>query len=348
MTDQQYLQLAVVQAEKGLGHTWQNPLVGAVIVKNDQVLALGYHHEYGQPHAEIDAISKLSSLDEANDATIYVTLEPCSHYGKTPPCVDKIVSLGFKRVVIGQLDPNPLVAGKGVARLRNHGIEVTNLNMTQALNSAYNFYFQHQRPMVTAKYAMSLDGKINQAGTQRTRLTGDAAFADSQQLRLANQAILIGERTLQIDHPQLTVRQPLKWPPIRLLLVRDADQLTFDQPLFKTDGPVYLLANRGTQRQLPRNTEVVINNDWSPTAILKFLADKGIQSLLVEGGSHIHAAFVRAQLVDHLVVYLAPMVIGGDGLPSVMGPGIKMPQNFEITSIEPLASDVKVTARRRA
>lgn len=347
MTDQQYLQLAMVQAKKGRGHTWQNPVVGAVIVKHDRVLAMGYHHEYGQAHAEVDAISHLNSPAEAKDATMYVTLEPCSHYGKTPPCANKLIELGFKRVVIGQLDPNPLVAGKGVDRLCQHGVQVTVLDTTRSLNEAYNFYYEHQRPLITVKYAMSLDGKINQAGKQRTQLTSSATFQDTQRLRLAHQAILIGERTLQIDHPKLTVRSTPKFAPRRLVLVRDASNIDYHQPLFQAPGPVYILASKPAKQPVPSNTQVMVNTQWTPRRIVDFLAKQGLQSLLIEGGSHTHATFVQAGLVDRLVVYLAPIIIGGTGLPSVLGPGIQDFESFEMTSVSQIGPDVKVTARRQ-
>ncbi|WP_225354068.1 bifunctional diaminohydroxyphosphoribosylaminopyrimidine deaminase/5-amino-6-(5-phosphoribosylamino)uracil reductase RibD [Lacticaseibacillus saniviri] len=163
ITDSEYMALAVQAAQKGNGHTWTNPMVGAVIVKQQHVLAVGYHHRFGEAHAEIDALNQLASSADARGATMYVTLEPCSHFGKTPPCAKRLVSVGLRRVVIGQIDPNPLVAGKGIAILRTAGIAVEILATTQGLNPAYNFFYQHQRPQVTLKYAMSLDGKINAA-----------------------------------------------------------------------------------------------------------------------------------------------------------------------------------------
>jgi diaminohydroxyphosphoribosylaminopyrimidine deaminase/5-amino-6-(5-phosphoribosylamino)uracil reductase len=334
------------QARKGLGQTWKNPLVGAVIVKNGQILAKGYHHRFGEKHAEIDAISHLENEKEAARATIYVTLEPCSHQGKTPPCVNKIIELGFKRVVIGQIDPNPLVAGKSIERLKQHGIQVTNLNNSESLNPAYNFYFRNNRPLITLKYAMSLDGKINQKNGYRTKLTGNDTFQDTQELRRMNQAILIGENTLKVDNPQLTVRSNPAFPPFRIVLIHNAQKLDLQQAIFQSDGPIYILTNQENEQALPENVHVLVDEGWTPQKIIDFLTKKDIQSLLIEGGSHIHADFIKSDLVDNLMVYIAPKLIGGTGLPSVWGQGLPEMMNFEIKQIIQLGSDVKISARR--
>ncbi|AYE38289.1 bifunctional diaminohydroxyphosphoribosylaminopyrimidine deaminase/5-amino-6-(5-phosphoribosylamino)uracil reductase RibD [Companilactobacillus zhachilii] len=346
MTDQQYLEIAINQAKKGLGQTWQNPLVGAVIVKNGQILAKGYHHRFGENHAEIDAISHLKNEKEAAGATIYVTLEPCSHQGKTPPCVNKIIELGFKRVVIGQIDPNPLVAGKSVERLKQHNIQVTNLDNSESLNPAYNFYFQNQRPLITLKYAMSLDGKINQKDGYRTMLTGKDTFQDTQKLRQMNQAILIGENTLKVDDPKLTIRSNPAFPPFRIVLIHNAQKLDLQQAIFQTKGPIYILTNHKNEQVLPENIHVLVDEVWTPRKIIDFLTQQGIQSLLIEGGSHIHADFVKSNLVDNLIVYIAPKLIGGTGLPSVWGPGISEMMNFKFKQITQLGSDIKISAKR--
>ncbi|WP_125565433.1 bifunctional diaminohydroxyphosphoribosylaminopyrimidine deaminase/5-amino-6-(5-phosphoribosylamino)uracil reductase RibD [Companilactobacillus insicii] len=346
MTDQQYLEIAMNQAKKGFGQTWQNPLVGAVIVKNGQILAKGYHHRFGEKHAEIDAISHLKNEKEATGATIYVTLEPCSHQGKTPPCVNKIIELGFKRVVIGQIDPNPQVSGKSVDRMKEHGIQVTNLDNSESLNQAYNFFFQNGRPLITLKYAMSLDGKINQENGYRTKLTGKDSFEDTQKLRSMNQAILIGENTLKIDNPKLTVRTNPLFPPYRVVLVRDARKLNLQQSIFKEKGSIYILTNHKNEQYLPENVHVVVDDIWTPKEIIDFLTKQGIQSLLIEGGSHIHADFIESGLVDQLITYVAPKLIGGSGLPSVWGKGISDMVNFKIEKVSQLGSDLKVFAKR--
>lgn len=341
------MKLAVTEAWKGLGATWTNPLVGAVIVKDGQILARGYHHRFGEPHAEIDAIAHLNRPSDAKGATIYVTLEPCSHYGKTPPCADRLVALGVGRVVIGQVDPNPIVGGHGIDRLSQNGVVVDNLDNTKMVNEAYNFYYRHKRPMVTLKYAMSLDGKINQAGNIRTQLSGSQAWQDSQQLRQLNQAILVGERTYRVDDPQLTIRSSTDTTqPIRIILIRDARKLDLTAKLFQSSEPVWILTNHRPTFALPEFVRLVEAPDWSPAAVVKLLSDRGIQSLLVEGGSHVQAAFVKAGLVDKLVAYISPLMIGGTGLPAVIGTGNAEMLHFATPTVQALGDDIKVTTRR--
>nr|WP_233752989.1 bifunctional diaminohydroxyphosphoribosylaminopyrimidine deaminase/5-amino-6-(5-phosphoribosylamino)uracil reductase RibD [Levilactobacillus brevis] len=348
--EQSFMQQAVIAARRGSGHTLTNPLVGAVFVKHGQILSVGYHHRYGQQHAEIDALAQLQRPQQAQGATLYVTLEPCSHFGKTPPCADRLIEVGVGRVVIGQRDPNPLVAGRGISKLRAAGISVSVLDSTTALNPAYNFYYQHHRPQVTVKYAMSLDGKVNQAEAQRTYLTGAAAMADSQQLRRQQQAILIGERTLTIDHPRLTIRdatidEPV---PIRMVVLHDIEHIDTNQPLFKAPGPIWLLTTHPATCQLPEQVRVFTRTTWSPAAITALCYQQGIQALLVEGGSHLQAAFVRDDLADQLVIYLSPLLIGGAGLPAVYAPDWPSPKRAYTPPVTTLlGNDVKLTTRRQ-
>lgn len=275
MNDEEIMALAFEQAKKGIGHTWKNPVVGAIIYKGNRILAAGYHHEYGQMHAEINALSHLNDPDEARNATMYVTLEPCSHFGKTPPCAQKLVNAGIKKVVIGQKDPNPLVAGKGIEILENHGIEVTVLRTSGGINQAYNFFYTKKRPLITLKYAMSLDGKLNYQKGKRTQLTGKRAFQASQTLRFSQQAILIGEKTMEVDNPELTIRTfKTKFPPIRIILVNDADDLSLSAKLFNTKSPVWLLTRKRSTRQWPGFVHVFQGLRWTPQDIIRLLAKK--------------------------------------------------------------------------
>ncbi len=343
------MKMAVAAAWKGLGQTWTNPRVGAVIVKNDRCLAVGYHHRFGQPHAEIDALSHLNQLEDARGATMYVTMEPCSHYGKTPPCADRLVEVGVKRVVVGQVDPHPIVGGNGIKKLRANGVMVDIMGTTDLLNEAYNFYYAHQRPMVTLKYAMSLDGKINQQGDERTQITNQAAFDDSQKLRLEHQAILVGERTFMIDNPLLTVRNlPASQQPVRIILLRDANLLKRSSRLLTNHGPVWVLTSHKSKEALPAFVTTFCAPTWDPDDIVALLKKHQLQSLLVEGGSHIQAVFTKAGLVDKLVAYVAPMVIGGAGLPAVSGPETHQPIKFDAPKIEKLGNDFRITTRRDA
>ena len=339
--------LATVQARKGQGQTWTNPLVGAVLVKDHQILAAGYHHGFGQPHAEIDTLNQLADERQAKGATMYVTLEPCSHYGKTPPCARKLVAVGVARVVIGQKDPNPLVAGKGIAILREAGITVTVLHQENGLNAAYNFFYRHQRPLVTLKMAVSADGKLNAKTGQRTYLTGPAAQQDSQRLRATQQAVLVGERTLTVDQPRLTVRDAsVAVPPYRVVVVNAADDLDLDNRFFHQPGPILLLSRQPTHRQWPATVTVLVKAAWTPAEIVEELAHRGVQSLLVEGGSHLHAAFVAAGVVDRVVTYIAPTLLGGQGLPMVAGAARQTPLPLKLRDTQVLDSDVRLTFGR--
>lgn len=339
--------MAVHAAKKGRD-TWTNPQVGAVIVKNDHVLAVGYHHQYGQKHAEIDALSHLADVTQASGATMYVTLEPCSHYGKTPPCAKRLCEVNISRVIIGQLDPNPLVSGKGVEMLERNGVEVIVLNDEAGLNEAYNFYYRRHRPFVTMKYAMSLDGKINGADDTRTQLTHTPAQQDVQKIRRHQQAILVGAQTLAIDNPHLTVRDDPKmaFPPIRIALIKDANAVQSNVHLMDSAAPTWLFSQHNASGNLPDNVKVIVAGEWTPESIIRYLASHGVQSLLVEGGSAVQAAFIASGLVDRLIVYLVPTLIGGTGLPAAVGVPLENKAEFATPVVTQLGPDVRIEARR--
>lgn len=346
MCESKYFQIAVAAAKQGTD-TWTNPQVGAVIVKEHQVLAVGYHHQFGQRHAEIDALAQLDNVSQAKGATMYVTLEPCSHYGKTPPCAKRLAEVGIAEVVIGQLDPNPIVSGKGVAILKAHGIKVAVLGDSQGLNVAYNFFYQHDRPLVTLKYAMSLDGKINGAEKKRTMLTQADAQQDAQELRSQQQVVLVGEHTLSIDNPRLTVRtSAMVFPPIRAALVHHVDQVDPQSHLFDESAPTWFFSETAATQSLPKNVQVFVRPHWTPADVVQHLANEGIQSLLVEGGSRLQAAFIAAGLVDNVVVYISPMMLGGTGLPAAIGQSLTDHTRFETPTVSVLGSDIRLQTRR--
>lgn len=348
-----WMQLAVTQAKKAGVATYQNPQVGAVLVKDGQVLAQGYHHYFGGDHAEVDVLRQVTS-EQAKDATLVVTLEPCSHYGKTPPCCERIVQAGIRKVVIGQLDPHPVVGGKGCQYLLDHDVAVVTgclAKEVRALNPHYNHFYTHQRPWVTLKTAMSLDGKTNAAGDARTLISNQASYADSQRLRSQFQAILIGERTLTIDDPQLTVRLlAMTHPPVRLIVLNTSAVARDRRILQETTGETWLLcrqasASDASLQALP-NVEVRIG-DWTPAAISELCPQHGWQSLLVEGGAHLQADFVAANLIDEWVSYIAPTMIGGAGLPAVMGAVPTEQLAFEQPTLKWLGTDLRLRAVRK-
>ena len=342
------MQMAAQEAVKAEGMTWTNPLVGAVLVKDDQVLATGYHHQFGREHAEVNTLSHLADPKEAQGATLYVTLEPCSHYGKQPPCCKKVAEAGIKRVVIGQVDPHQIVAGKGIKYLESHGVQTEVIGGTENLNVAYNFFYQQKRPFVTLKYAMSIDGKINAAGKRRTLLTGDAAQLDVQKLRLQNQAILIGANTLRIDNPLLTVRiKNLPHPPIRIVLTKDANRLDFTSRIFKTRGQIWLLSETNLTQNVGENVCCYTARKWTPQKVIRLLAEHEIQSLLVEGGSNVQAQFIATELVDEIVTYIAPLVLGGTALPAVYGQALTEISHYQLLDVKSLSQDVRIRVRRK-
>lgn len=341
------MNIAFEEAKKGV-ETWTNPQVGAVIVKDGQILAQGHHEKFGGPHAEINTLNHLDNIEQAKGAEMFVTLEPCSHFGKTPPCVQKVVEVGIKKVVIGQQDPNPVVSGHGIQYLKDNDVDVKVLHTTGGINEAYNFYYQKKRPLVTVKYAMTLDGKINQDGKNRSIITGKEAYHDSQNVRANNQAILIGENTLKVDDPQLTVRnQKMTFPPIRAVVVRDANKLANDLKLFQDPASTVLIfSEQASDRHFPDNVEVLVAKNWTPEKILAELTQRNIESVLVEGGSHLQADFVQANLVDQLIIYVAPKVFGGASLPAIFNQGHSENRLFEKPQVCALGSDLKITDRR--
>ncbi|BDR59970.1 riboflavin biosynthesis protein RibD [Lactobacillus xylocopicola] len=347
MQDKDYMRMAVKEAVKAQGMTWTNPLVGAVIVKDGQVLATGYHHQYGREHAEVNALLHLTKFEEARGATLYVTLEPCSHYGKQPPCCKKVAAAGIKRVIIGQVDPHEVVGGKGIKYLNEHNVETEVIGGTEYLNEAYNFFYRQQRPLVTMKYAMSLDGKLNEAGNKRTMLTGEAAQDDVQQLRLRNQAILVGANTVRVDDPLLTVRiRPLPQLPIRIVLTRDANRLDLTKKIFKTPGPIWLLSQTELTERHEENVRCFTAEKWTPAKIVQLLTDHNLQSLLVEGGSNVQAQFIAAALADEVVAYIAPTLLGGSALPVAMGQEASQKVHYQVCDVQTLGPDVRLRARR--
>ena len=336
-----FMKLAFTEARKGKD-TWKNPQVGAVIVKNQQVLSSGHHETYGQNHAEINALKHLSDISQAEGATLYVTLEPCSHFGKTPPCVQRIVEVGIKKVVIAETDPNPIVSGNGIKYLEDHGVQVENLQQKNDLNVAYRFFHQHKRLLVTIKYAMTLDGKVNQTKGVRSMITNQEVFGDTQELRRQSQVILVGENTFKVDNPKLTVREEEKFPPIRAVVIHDVNSVDLRMQIFQTNEPIYFFSQEKSQRELPENVQVFVD-DWTPTKIVQKLTELGMQSILVEGGSHIQADFLKEKLCDRLIVYLANKVFG-QGLPAINGPVANL--KFSKPEILLLADNLKITTWR--
>jgi diaminohydroxyphosphoribosylaminopyrimidine deaminase / 5-amino-6-(5-phosphoribosylamino)uracil reductase len=302
--DEGFMREALLEAQKGVGRTHPNPAVGAVIVSEGRVLARGWHRAAGNFHAEIEALRKAKHA--ARGATLYVTLEPCSTHGRTPPCTESIVRAGFARVVYGATDPNPKNAGRAKKILSRAGIEVCSGVLAipcAALNTAWNKWIATGIPFVTAKAAMTLDGRINSPPESRW-ITCDASRRDGMRLRSRVQAVLVGGETIRTDDPQLTVRGiriPLQ--PLRVVWTKSG-RLPKTAQIFTDEH---------------RDRTVVFSN-VSLRSVLRDLGRRGIASVLVEGGARVLGEAFDRSLVDEVYFYLAPMLAGGP-VPAVGGRG---------------------------
>lgn len=363
MDDELYMRQALALACMAEGDTSPNPMVGAVIVSADgDVVGVGYHHKAGQPHAEINALKEAKKL--ARDGTIYVTLEPCAHFGRTGPCCEAIIAAGLKRVVAAIEDPNPKVAGNGFKRLRDAGIEVTVgvcEEEARLLNEKFLHWITRQRPFVSLKYAMTLDGKIASRTGDSKWITGEDARAYGHYLRKAHDCILVGKNTVLADDPELTTRLVEGRNPLRIALDNNCE-IPLTAKIF--DGEADTLLVTGTElssgkqaklealQALPK-VEVLqlpsVDGKLSIAMLLEELAKRNLTSVLVEGGSTVHGDFLEAGLIDRIYAFIAPKLIGGrDALTPVGGRGFALMEDCYIlkdTETLPLGADVLLTGR---
>jgi len=314
-----FMHLAVREAEKGVGRTSPNPPVGAVLVKNGRVIARGHHARAGGPHAEVVALRAAGSRAEGAD--LYTTLEPCNHWGKTPPCSLAILEAGVQRVFIGSRDPNPVVKGRGVARLRRAGVEVVSGVLgaeCDALGAPWFRYITSGRPFVTLKAAVTLDGKIATRTGDSRWITGEAARAEVHRLRDRVDAVLVGAGTARADDPLLTARLPRGkgHDPVRVVL--DARlALPPSLQLFHVASKALTLVatTSAAARAFGPGVEIVRCKERGGLVdlddLLARLAARGVTHLLVEGGAEVHQAFLEARLVDRVALFLSPKLLGG-------------------------------------
>jgi len=358
MTDKKYMQQALKLANRARGDTSPNPLVGAVIVKDDQVIGTGYHHYAGANHAEVNALEQAG--DDARGATLYVNLEPCTHFGKTPPCSDAIIKSGLQRVVIAMTDPNPKIAGAGVERLREAGIEVdVGLLEREAkqLNEVFIKYITIDRPFVILKNAFTLDGKIATKTGDSKWISGSKSRELVHQLRDRVDAILVGIGTVLADNPRLTTRLPEGGSnPIRVVLDSKLETpLSANIVNNQSEAQTIIVTNRDSEQAkkeelIRRGVEILelggtekVNLD----KLLVELAHEEITSLLVEGGSKINSSFWEAKLVDKIYYFIAPRIIGGrEAVPVVGGTGVaEIKDGIKIINkeIQEIGEDILVT-----
>lgn len=330
--DERHMQAALALAAKARGRTRPNPMVGAVVVKAGRIVGAGYHHRAGQPHAEIVALG--AAGPGARGATLYVTLEPCRHTGRTPPCTRAIAAAGIRQVVAAMTDPNPRMQGRGLRELRAAGI-ATRVGVLQAeaerLNEVYLTWRRRHRPFVTVKVAQSLDGKIaTRTGSSRW-ISGAPARQFVHQLRAQVDAIVVGVRTVLADDPRLTVRTTAS---IRLplkIVLDDRLRTPLNARLLRGRAPVVIATTPGAsaarRRALERRgAEVAVlparHGRVDLRALLRLLAHRDITHLLVEGGGEVITSFVEAGLVDRWISILAPILVGGPALTPMEGKGI--------------------------
>ena len=336
MSDEKYMELALSLAERGAGRVSPNPMVGAVIVKNGRIIGEGWHARYGGLHAERNALADCEKLGEnPKGATIYVTLEPCCHHGKTPPCTDALIAAGIARVVIGSEDPNPLVAGKGIRQLREAGIEVSSGVLKEScdrLNRVFFHYIAHHTPYVVMKYAMTMDGKIAAYTGNSRWITGEAARQNVHRDRNRYTAIMAGIGTVLADDPLLTCRIPEGKNPTRIIADTHL-QIPLDAQIVKTAREVPTILAVGIRdtsapdAQTETDSKVTTLQEagcqilFIPTdedghlhlpSLMEKLGSMGIDSILLEGGSRLNWSALSAGQVHLLQAYLAPKLLGGD------------------------------------
>lgn len=325
-TDHALMARALRLAERGLFTTQPNPRVGCVIARGGEMVGEGWHQHAGEPHAEVFALR--AAGDRARGATVYTTLEPCSHQGRTPPCADALVAAGVARVVVAADDPNPKVAGAGLQRLRDAGIVVeTGLmrDTARELNRGFFARFEQGRPWVRVKLAMSLDGRTALANGESKWITGEAARADVQRWRARSSAILTGAGTARADDPRLTVRLPQDTAlssPLRIALDTRLDALPAGAHLLDGSAPTLVLHAPDAQPRDARYSQTELaaadggtHGHLDLVAVLKILAARGINELQVEAGPTLCGALLDANLVDELLLYVAPTVLGDTARP---------------------------------
>lgn len=347
-TDLKFMRRALFLAQSRGRYAAPNPKVGAVLVKGERIVGEGGHSHYGGPHAEVVALRQAG--EKARGATLYVTLEPCSHHGKTPPCAEAVIRAGVRKVVAAMGDPFPLVKGRGFQKLRQAGTAVkTGVLEEQArqINEAFLFSVAHARPRVLLKAAISLDGKMATTAGRSRWITGPQARQRTHELRAQSDAILVGSGTALKDNPSLTVRLPGfhredGWP---LRVVLDSKlRISPRSNLFKGSAKTVVFtspsASGDKERALARSGAAVFRvplrgKMLSLKAVLKVLHSLRVRSLMVEGGGEVHASFIREKLADEVALFIAPKVLGGRGPSWVGGPGIENP------NLAPYLKDVR-------
>lgn len=333
--------LALKLSKLGQAGVGANPMVGCVISSDDKIIAKDYHHQYGQEHAEINALNQIGH--KAENCKLYVTLEPCSHHGKTPPCINAIIKAGIKKVYVATLDPNPLVSGSGVKLMKENGIDVEiGLLENNAIEVNRGFFKRMKTglPFITSKIAMSLDGRVAMRSGESKWITSEASRADVQILRSQNQAILTGSGTILNDNPMLTVRnKKLQSKPLRVII--DSSNSITDKSLniFSSDSETLILN--------PTNSKILKNGKIDLKSVLIKLGEMGINNVLLESGSGLNGAMMESNLIDEFIIYTAPVILGSDAQAMMELPFKKMSEKISLNILEltQVANDLKIRAK---
>lgn len=343
MTNQDYMKLAIELAKKGTGNVNPNPMVGAVIVKNNKIIGTGYHEYYGGPHAERNALA--NCIESPVGATLYVTLEPCCHQGKTPPCAEAIIKSGIKKVVIGTLDKNPIVAGKGVEFLKNNQIDVEMSPLEKECNTlikVFEKFILTHRPFVLMKYAMTMDGKIATHTKNSKWISSEESLNHVQQLRHELTAIMVGVNTVIEDNPLLTCRIENGKNPIRIIC--DTHLRTpLESHIVQTSNsiPTYIATSSEdlelkAQYELAGCHIIQVNKNGQHIDLKQLMTILGkmtIDSILLEGGGTLNWSALDQQIVDEVQAYIAPKIFGGIASTPIGGLGVALPS--DAISLEP-------------
>lgn len=343
-SDEAFMAQALELASKGRYSAKPNPCVGCVVVKDNQVVGEGWHRKAGEPHAEVHALA--GAAEKAQGAAAYVTLEPCSHYGRTPPCANALLNAGVTRVVVAMQDPNPLVSGQGVARLREAGVDVSVgllQHKAEALNEAFCHKMSGGRPLMIGKVGMSLDAKTAMASGESQWITGAESRQDVHRLRASSDLILTGIATVLADDPQLTARDGLAGFSVKQARIAVLDsqlRMPLDAAMLSADSDVTVLTTRVDEQKTQALNAmacqvVVLPSDECGRvdlmAVKEWLAEQTINSVMLEAGAVLNGALLRAGLLDELVVYMAPSVLG-----------VNARSAFEIEGIDRLADKVQL------
>ncbi len=331
-----WMKRALLLARKARGNTGHYPMVGAVIIRGNRKVSEGYFRAPGEPHAEINAIKRAGQ--KARGSTLVLNLEPCSHYGRTPPCTDAVIRAGIKRVVAGMEDPNPLVSGKGFAALKKAGVEVVSGVIEEEcreLNRVFAKFITTRTPFVVMKAAMTLDGKIAAAGGDSKWISGEPARKEAHRMRDQCQAVMVGAGTIRADDSELTARLAGKGRHPRPVIVTSSLDVPLSSKVMSTPakgGPLIFCTRKAPSGRIKsfrqKGAEVVVvrkerHGGADVEAVMQELGERRIASVLLEGGARLISSALRAGVVDELVLFVAPKLLAGDGLSLASGKGAK-------------------------